>query len=100
MRGGEVVKHRGFISLQPRVRIPPPLPDLMSPEKIKKYIEQTHRALFYYHHTSCSISQIARHLEISHGKVLNMISGTYPKSVKKYLFERKNGTKESDHASE
>ena len=57
----------------------------MSPEKIKVYLEQKDRALFYYHHTKCSISQIARHLEISHGKVSKMISGDYPKSVIKYL---------------
>jgi hypothetical protein len=66
----------------------------MSPEKIKKYLEQKERVLFYYNQTSCSISQIARHFDISFGKVSKMITGDDPKSVKNHLKERKQSCHE------
>ena len=51
----------------------------MKEEKIQAYIELVDKVLWMYKETSCSISQIARHYDISHTKVSNIIEGKHPK---------------------
>lgn len=55
----------------------------MNKDKEKLYLENRERARWYYHNTDTSMSQIARHLEISVTTVDHMVTGKgEPKFVK------------------